>query len=69
MCIRDSSPEIALDGCAGKIVSGFTWYYAGVCSAKQAEKRLGRDGKPLTKSVEIRFPGQVETPLKARSAR
>ena len=62
----DSSPEIALDGCAGKIVSGFTWYYAGVCSAKQAEKLLGRDGKPLTKSVEIRFPGQVETPLKAK---
>ena len=47
-------------------VSGFTWYYAGVCSAKQAEKLLGRDGKPLTKSVEIRFPGQVETPLKAK---
>ena len=22
----ESSPEIALDGCAGKIVSGFTWY-------------------------------------------
>ena len=36
----ESSPEIALDGCAGKIVSGFTWYYAGVCSAKQAEKPL-----------------------------
>ena len=62
----ESSPEIALDGCAGKIVSGFTWYYAGVCSAKQAEKLLDRDGKPLTKSVEIRFPGQVETPLKAK---
>ena len=62
----ESSPEIAMDGCAGKIVSGFTWYYAGVCSAKQAEKLLGRDGKPLTKSVEIRFPGQVETPLKAK---
>ena len=39
----ESSPEIALDGCAGKIVSGFTWYYAGVCSAKQAEKLLGRE--------------------------
>ena len=37
-----------------------------MCSAKQAEKLLGRDGKPLTKSVEIRFPGQVETPLKAK---
>lgn len=37
-----------------------------MCSAKQAEKLLDRDGKPLTKSVEIRFPGQVETPLKAK---
>ena len=36
----DSSPEIALDGCAGKIVSGFTWYYAGICTAKQGEKLL-----------------------------
>lgn len=62
----DSSPEIALDGCAGKIVSGFTWYYAGVCTAKQGEKLLGSDGKPLKASVQIRFPGQVETPLKAK---
>ena len=62
----ESSPEIALDGCAGKIVSGFSWSYAGVCSAKEAEKLLGKDGKPLTKSVEIRFPGEVETPLKAK---
>ena len=62
----ESSPTLALDGCAGKIVSGFTWYYAGVCSAKEGEKLLGTDGKPLKKSVEIRFPGQVETPLKAR---
>ena len=62
----ESSPEIALDGCAGKIVSGFTWRYAGVCTAKEAEKLLGKDGKPLTGSVEIRFPGQAETPLKAK---
>ena len=62
----ESSPTLALDGCAGKIVSGFTWYYAGVCSAKEGEKLMGSDGKPLKKSVEIRFPGQVETPLKAR---
>lgn len=62
----DSSPEIALDGCAGKIVSGFTWYYAGICTAKQGEKLLGSDGKPLKASVQIRFPGQVETPLKAK---
>ncbi len=61
----ESSPEIKLDGCAGKIVSGFTWYYAGICSAKQGEKLLGWDGKPRKTSVEIRFPGQAETPLKA----
>ncbi len=62
----ESSPQVALDGCAGKIVSGFTWYYAGVCSAKQGEKLLGQDGKPLKRSVQIRFPGQVESPLKAK---
>ena len=61
----ESSPEIQLDGCAGKIVSGFTWYYAGICSAKAGQKLLGTDGKPLKSSVEIRFPGQAETPLKA----
>lgn len=61
----ESSPEIALDGCAGKIVSGFTWYYAGICSAKEGRKLLGTDGKPLRSGVEIRFPGQAETPLKA----
>ncbi len=62
----ESDPQIALDGCAGKIVSGFTWYYAGVCSAKQGEKLLGQDGKPIKGSVQIRFPGQVETALKAK---
>lgn len=61
----ESSPEIALDGCAGKIVSGFTWYYAGICSAKEGRKLLGTDGRPLRSGVEIRFPGQAETPLKA----
>ena len=61
----ESEPETALDGCVGKIVSGFSWQYAGVCSAKEGQKLLGQDGKPLKKSVQIRFPGQVETPLKA----
>jgi multidrug efflux pump subunit AcrA (membrane-fusion protein) len=61
----ESSPEIKLDGCAGKIVSGFTWYYAGICSAKQGEKLLGQNGKPLSTAVEISFPGQVENSLKA----
>ena len=61
----DSDPVLALDGCAGKIVSGFTWRYVGVCSAKQGEKLLGQDGKPRRAAVEISFPGQVENALKA----
>ena len=61
----DSDPVLALDGCAGKIVSGFTWRYVGVCSAKQGEKLLGSDGKPRRAAVEISFPGQVENALKA----
>ena len=56
---------LALDGCAGKIVSGFTWRYVGVCSAKQGEKLLGSDGKPRRAAVEISFPGQGENALKA----
>ena len=61
----ESSPEIKLDGCAGKIVSGFTWYYAGICAAKQGEKLLGSDGKPLRTVVEISFPGQSDAALRA----
>ena len=36
MCIRD------------RIVAGFTWRYVGVCTAKQGEKLLGQNGKPLS---------------------
>lgn len=61
----NSDPELPLDGCAGKIVSGFSWRYVGLCSAKEGEKLLGDNGKPLSRSVKIRFPGQMETPLKA----
>ena len=61
----ESSPAITLDGRAGKVVLGFAWQYVGVCSAKEGEKLLGQDGKPLRRSVQIKFPGQVETPLKA----
>ena len=60
-----SDPELPLDGCAGKIVAGFTWRYVGVCTAKQAEKLLGQDGKPLRTAVEISFPGRAEDALKA----
>ena len=34
----NSAPELPLDGCAGKIVSGFAWRYVGLCSAKEGEK-------------------------------
>ena len=61
----NSDPELPLDSCAGKIVSGFAWRYVGLCSAKEGEKLLGDNGKPLTRSVKIKFPGQMETPLKA----
>ena len=61
----NSDPELPLDGCAGKLVSGFTWRYVGLCSAKEGEKLLGDNSKPLTRSVKIKFPGQMETPLKA----
>ena len=37
----------ALDGCAGKIVAGFTWRYVGVCTAKQGGKLLGQNGKQM----------------------
>lgn len=58
--------DAPLEGCAGKIVSSFTWYYVGVCSAQQGEKLLGADGGPLRKTVEIRFPGQAEEGLDAQ---
>lgn len=61
----DSNPTLPLDGCAGKIVSGFTWRYVGVCSAEQGQKLLGQNGKPLSSSVQIRFPGQADRSFKA----
>lgn len=61
----DAEPELALDGCVGKLVSGFSWRYVGVCTAQQAEKLLGSDGKPRRTSVTISFPGRVEDKLKA----
>ena len=64
----DSDPEMPLDGCVGKLVAGFSWQYAGVCSAKQAEKLLGSDGKPLRTAVEISFPGQSDAALRATVA-
>lgn len=62
----DSEPVTSLDGCAGKLVSGFTWYYCGVTTAQQGQKLLGADGSVLKSSVELRFPGQMENGLKAK---
>lgn len=64
----DAEPELALEGCVGKLVSGFSWKYVGVCSAQQAEKLLGSDGKPRRSAVTISFPGRVEDELKATVA-
>lgn len=61
----ESSPELALDGCAGKIVSGFTWRYVGVCSAEEGAKLLNADGKPRSGKVTIRFPGQADSTYRA----
>ncbi len=62
----DEGTDTELTGCAGKLVSGFTWYYYGICSANQASKLLNADGRPLTGTVQIRFPGQTESTLKAK---
>lgn len=64
--LLEQGADTALEGCAGKVVSSFTWYYCGVCTAQQAKKLLGTDGRPLSKKVEIRFPGQVEEGLSAQ---
>ena len=37
----------------------------GVCSAEQGQKLLGQNGKPLSSSVQIRFPGQTDRSFKA----
>ena len=42
-----------------------TWRYVGVCSAEQGQKLLGQNGKPLSSSVQIRFPGQTDRSFKA----
>ena len=54
-----------MTGGAGKIVSGFSWTYCGVCTAQQAQKLLRADGTPLTGTVQIRFPGQTDRALDA----
>ena len=58
--------DAALTGCAGKMVSGFSWRYCGVCTAEEGRKLLRADGTPLTSTVHIRFPGQTDEALPAK---
>lgn len=62
----DSGADAPLTGYAGKMVSGFSWTYCGVCSAKEAQKLLRADGTPLTKTIKIRFPGQSNQALEGQ---
>ena len=62
----DGGADAPLAGCAGKIVSGFSWSYCGVCTAEEGQKLLKADGTPLTGTVGVRFPGQTDQTLPAR---
>lgn len=62
----DAGADAPLAGYAGKMVSGFSWTYCGICSAKEAQKLLKADGTPLTKTVKIRFPGQTNRALEGK---
>ena len=62
----DTGLDAALTGCAGKMVSGFSWRYCGVCTAEAGRKLLRADGTPLTSTVHIRFPGQTDEALPAK---
>ena len=42
----NSDPELPLDGCAGKIVSGFAWRYVGLCSAKEGRSCWATTASP-----------------------
>ena len=62
----DAGLDAPLTGCAGKMVSGFSWSYCGVCTAEEGQKLLQADGTPLDKEVQIRFPGQTDQALPAQ---
>ena len=59
----DAGLDAPLTGCAGKMVSGFSWSYCGVCTAEEGQKLLQADGTPLDREVQIRFPGQTDQAL------
>lgn len=52
------NPEKPADGSIGKIISGYVWYYYGVCDLKTAEKFENASGKQ-----QISFPGKEEETL------
>ena len=56
---------IPLCACVGNLLSVFSLQYGFVCSAKQAEKRLGWDGEPRRTAVGISCPGQSDAALRA----
>ena len=62
----DAGLDAPLTGCAGKMVSGFSWSYCGVCTAEEGQKLLQADGTPLDREVQIRFPGQTDQALPAQ---
>ena len=64
--LLDQGVDTSLTGCAGKMVSGFSWVYCGVCSFEEGQKLLGADGKVRSSKVGIRFPGQTEDSLSAK---
>ena len=62
----DAGLDAPLTGCAGKMISGFSWSYCGVCTAEEGQKLLQADGTPLDREVQIRFPGQTDQALPAQ---
>ena len=61
----DGGADLPMTGAAGKMVSGFSWTYCGVCTAAEGQKLLDADGRPLGRTVGIRFPGQADRTLDA----
>ena len=58
--LHSGTLEQGMEGLLGKIVTGYTWQFTGVCSLKDSERFNG------IKKVQVSFPGKMETPLEAR---
>lgn len=52
------SPQKSAGSTAGKIITGYVWYYYGICDSKTAEKFENAPRK-----LQISFPGKVEETL------